>query len=105
GHLSYNFQRQLWAAFDATYYVGGATTVNAVRNDDGVSNARIGATLAVPVGRRHSIRVGASKGAVVRFGANFSTVSIGWQTAWLRAAPEPPPLRRERARGAGAGST
>jgi len=25
-HVSYNFQRQLWAAFDATYYVGGRST-------------------------------------------------------------------------------
>jgi len=33
-HVSYNFRRQLWAAFDATYYVGGRTTINGIDSDD-----------------------------------------------------------------------
>jgi hypothetical protein len=82
-HLSYNFQSQSWAAFDMTYYAGGRTTVDGAFHDDRQSNLRIGATLAVPVGRRHSVRLAVSRGAIVRFGANFSTISIGWQTAWL----------------------
>ncbi len=83
GHLSYNFQPQLWAAFDATYYVGGATTVNGAGNEDRQSNTRLGATLGLPVGRRHSLRLAVSRGAIVRFGANFTTLSLGWQTAWF----------------------
>jgi hypothetical protein len=82
-HLSYNFQRQLWAAFDATYYVGGRTTVDGVGNNDRQANVRIGGTLALPVGKRQSIKLAVSRGAIVRFGANFTTVSIGWQTAWI----------------------
>jgi hypothetical protein len=82
-HLSYNFQRLLWAAFDATYYVGGRTTVEGVGNDDRQSNLRIGGTLALPVGKRHSIKLAVSRGAIIRFGADFTTVSIGWQTAWV----------------------
>jgi hypothetical protein len=82
-HISYSFQRQMWAAFDATYYVGGRTTVDGVVNNDQQSNTRVGATFALPVGRRHSIKLAASTGAIVRYGANFSTFSIGWQTAWF----------------------
>ena len=82
-HLSYNFQRQLWAAFNATYYVGGKTTVDGVGNNDLQANVRIGGTLALPVGKRQSIKLAVSRGAIVRFGANFTTVSIGWQTAWI----------------------
>jgi len=89
-HVSYNFQRQLWAAFDATYYVGGATTVQGVANGDHQSNARVGGTLALPVGRRHSVKLAVSRGAIVRFGANFTTFSIGWQTGWV---PMPKPAR------------
>jgi hypothetical protein len=83
-HVSYNFQRQLWAAFDATYYVGGRTTVQGVRNDDQFSNSRVGATIVLPVGQRHSVKLAVSRGAVIRFGTDFSTLSIGWQTAWVQ---------------------
>jgi hypothetical protein len=48
----------------------------------------VGATVAFPVGRRHSIKLAVSKGAIVRYGADFSTFSFGWQTAWVsRPAP------------------
>jgi len=89
-HLSYNFRRQLWAAVDATYYVGGQTTIEGVGKDDRLNNARIGATVALPVGRRHSVKLAVARGAIIRFGANFTTFSIGWQTAWL-ARPTPAP--------------
>ena len=41
-HISYNFSRTLWAAFDATYYVGGRTTISGVGKDDRQANAPIG---------------------------------------------------------------
>jgi hypothetical protein len=92
GHLSYSFKPQLWAAVDATYYVGGRTTVNGIDSNDQQSNSRVGATFAFPVGRRHSIKLAASTGAIVRSGADFTTVSIGWQTGWVKtpAPPRPP---------------
>jgi hypothetical protein len=89
-HLSYNFKRQLWAAFDATYYVGGRTTIEGVGNNDRQSNSRVGATLVFPVARRHSIRLAVSRGAIIRFGANFTTLSVGWQTGWV---PRPKPAQ------------
>lgn len=89
-HVSYNFRRQTWAAFDATYYVGGRTTIQGVENDDRQSNSRVGATLVLPVGRRHSVKFAVSRGAIIRYGADFSTVSFGWQTAWV---PQSTPTR------------
>jgi hypothetical protein len=87
-HVSYSFRRQTWAAFDATYYVGGGTTTDGIRANDRQSNSRVGATVAFPVGRRHSIKLAVSRGAIVRYGADFSTFSFGWQTAWVsRPAP------------------
>jgi hypothetical protein len=87
-HLSYNFQRQLWAAFDLTYYVGGRTTVDGVSTEDMQSNVRAGFTVALPVGQRHSIKIAVSRGAIVRMGADFTTYSLAWQSAW---APRPKP--------------
>jgi hypothetical protein len=89
-HLSYNFTRKTWAAFDATYYVGGTSTIQGIENNDRQSNSRVGATLALPVGQRHSVKLAVSRGAIVRFGANFTTLSVGWQTAWV---PRPAPTR------------
>ena len=89
-HMSYNVTRKMWAAFDATYYVGGRTTIEGVDSNDRQSNTRVGGTLALPVGRRHSIKLAVSRGAIIRFGANFTTLSIGWQTAWV---PRPKPTR------------
>jgi hypothetical protein len=88
-HVSYNFKRQMWAAFNATYYVGGRTTINELTNDDQQRNARVGGTFAMPVGSRHSIKLAVSRGAIVRFGANFTTFSFGWQSAWV-GRPSPP---------------
>jgi hypothetical protein len=89
-HVSYNVTRKMWAAFDATYYVGGRSTIQGVDNDDRQSNTRLGGTLALPVGRRHSVKLAVSTGAIIRFGANFTTYSVAWQTAWI---PRPKPAR------------
>ena len=42
-HLSYSISPKLWAAFDATYYVGGRTTVNAVQKEIGCPTRAWGA--------------------------------------------------------------
>ena len=83
-HLSYNFRPQLWTAFDATYYVGGRATKQGIPDAHMQSNSRVGGTLVLPVGRRHSVKLAASRGAIIRYGPNFSTLSIGWQTAWVQ---------------------
>jgi hypothetical protein len=89
-HLSYTLRPQLWAAFDATYYVGGRTTVESVAGNDRQANTRVGGTLVVPVGRRHSVKLAVSTGAIVRYGADFTAFSVGWQTGWV---PRPKPGR------------
>lgn len=82
-HLSYNINPRMWVAFNATYYVGGQSTVNESIKDDRLSNARLGATLALPVGKRNTLKIAYSKGAIIRVGADFSTLSIGWTSTWF----------------------
>jgi Putative MetA-pathway of phenol degradation len=82
-HLSYNIQRTMWVAFDATFYAGGQSSVNSVVKDDRASNARLGATFVFPVWKRNSFKLAISKGAIVRIGADFTTISIGWQRSWF----------------------
>ncbi|MBP1648082.1 MAG: Protein involved in meta-pathway of phenol degradation [Bacteroidetes bacterium] len=79
-HLSYNVMPMMWGAFDMTFYAGGRSTVNGLGKDDRAKNMRVGGTLVLPVGRSHSVKFGASTGAIVRIGANFTTLSVAWQT-------------------------
>ena len=81
-HLIYEFRGGTWMAVNATYYTGGRTTLDGVQQNDELSNTRIGATLALPVDRRNSVKLHASKGLSVRYGEDFTTVGVAWQYRW-----------------------
>jgi len=83
GHVIYNFRPRLWLAFDGTFYSGGRTTIDGKQNRDLQRNGRIGATLSLPVGGRHSLKVGFNRGAFTNVGSKFSVFSIGYQFFWF----------------------
>ena len=82
-HISYNITLRFWVAYNATYYVGGKSSVDGIYNDDRQNNTRIGLTAVTPVGKRNSVKLSVSTGAVVRVGQNFTTVAFGWQHTWI----------------------
>jgi len=81
-HVVYQFRNGIWAALNGTYYAGGDTTVNGVKQNDQQRASRVGATLAIPVDRRNSIKLYASSGISVRTGTDFDTLGIAWQYRW-----------------------
>ena len=81
-HLFYTFRPKLWLAFNGNFYSGGRTSIDGVANIDFQKNSRVGATLAVPVGNRHTIRGAVSRGAYTTIGADFTSVSIAYQYTW-----------------------
>jgi hypothetical protein len=82
-HLGYTFRPRLWLAADATFYTGGRTTVGGVAKADLQQNSRVGLTLALPVGRRQSVKLSWSTGAATRIGGDFNTVALAWQYLWF----------------------
>lgn len=82
-HVSYNINRLMWAAIDLTYYTGGQSSIDDVYKDDRQQNSRIGATFNLPVDKQNSIKIAYSSGAIIRIGADFSTISIAWQIIFL----------------------
>jgi hypothetical protein len=88
GHISYNIQPLMWVALDMTFYTGGNSSVDGVPMDDRQSNSRIGATMVLPVGKRNSLKFAFSTGAIIRSGADFTTISAGWQTTFLGKPPK-----------------
>jgi len=83
GHVSYTIRPRLWLAVDSTYYFGGQSTVAGVAKADRKENSRLGITMSLPMGGRHSLKFSWSEGASTRSGNDFSTWGIAWQYAWL----------------------
>jgi len=83
GHVSYTIRPRLWLAIDSTYYFGGQSTVDGVLKADRKENSRLGITMSLPVGARHSFKFSWSEGASTRTGNDFSTFGVAWQYAWL----------------------
>ncbi len=82
-HASYTFRPRLWLAADATYYAGGRTTVDGAARADLQANSRVGLTLALPVGRRSTVKVSWASGFTTRVGADFDTLGVAVQTVWF----------------------
>ena len=79
GHVSYTLGRRSWLAVNATWYAGGEVRVDSVLSAMPYRNTRLGATWAVPVGTRQSVKLAYSAGAATRVGADFRTISGAWQ--------------------------
>jgi hypothetical protein len=82
GHVIYGFRSGIWTSLDATYYIGGRTTVNGVLNSDLQQNWRVGATLALPVNRENSVKFYASSGVSARTHNDYDLVGVAWQYRW-----------------------
>ena len=82
GHVIYNFSRGVWASIDATYFIGGRSTIEGVQKDDSQENWRVGGSLAFPVNARNSIKLYASSGVSARTGNNYDLIGIAWQYRW-----------------------
>jgi hypothetical protein len=54
-HLSHTFSPGCWLAFDASWFDGGRTKVDAIPNNDRQEGFRFGLTFAVPVTRHQSV--------------------------------------------------
>lgn len=81
-HAIYGFKSGKWASLDATWFGGGRTRFNGVDKADLQQNWRVGATFALPVNRRNSIKFYASSGVSDRTGNSFDLVGIAWQYRW-----------------------
>lgn len=84
GHLIYEVSRAFWAAFNATYYAGGRTTIDGDKGEP-LENVRLGLTAALSLSRRQSIQLSGSTGVYSGTDSNFWTVGdrlavlLGWR--------------------------
>jgi hypothetical protein len=78
-HVSYELGRRAWAAVDGTWYAGGQSSVNGVRQDDRQSNSRVGTTVSIPLWARQSLKLSYSTGATTRAGTDFDAFGVTYQ--------------------------
>jgi hypothetical protein len=78
----YEFKRRMWAALDATYYWGGQTKVDGVDQPTLQRSSRVGATFALPLGKRDSLKLAFSTAVSVESGADFDTYALVYQLAF-----------------------
>jgi len=90
GHVSYTLRPRMWVALDATWYTGGRVDLDGVRGADFQRNSRLGATFALPLGRRQSLKFAYSTGTSTRVGGDFDALTVAYQMFWLGKPPTPP---------------
>jgi hypothetical protein len=81
-HVHYVLRPRILLSGNANYYFGGRTTVNDVTNLDLQRNSRVGATLTRPMTNGRALRFAISRGAVTTIGADYTSLSVGFQQAW-----------------------
>ena len=79
GHVSRDFENGMWIALDAAWFGGGETRVDGTSAENRRDSVRLGATLSLPVGDGHSLKLTYSTGLATRRGADFDTIGLTWQ--------------------------
>jgi hypothetical protein len=86
GHVIHSFRSGIWGSLDVTYFTGGRSSIDGANKNDLQQNWRVGATLAIPVDRRNSIKFAASSGVSARTGNNFDLFAVAGSTAGAAAS-------------------
>ena len=82
-HLGYYVKRGLWASFDGNFWTGARSSINGTARQDTQRESRIGVTVSMPVAQHQSLKCSYSRGAYVRVGGDFQTLSVAWQYSWI----------------------
>lgn len=86
-HIVYDFPSRAWIALDGTWYYGGRTTVNDLRQDTLKNDTRLGLTLVQPLTRHFVFRIYASTGISARTGDENDEIGIAGQYLWWPGSP------------------
>jgi len=82
-HGGYTFRPGLWLAADATYYMGGRTSINGVPADDYQKSSRFGVTMSVPIAPGFAVKLAWSRWLSGRVAVHYQTVGVMLQYRWF----------------------
>lgn len=78
-HLVRRFKPGFWASLDLNYFTGGRQTIGGEKQAVAQNNSRIGATVAVPFGGRHAVKIGAFTGLRTEVGSDSNQLLVSYQ--------------------------
>lgn len=81
-HVARVLRNGIWFSVDIGYIQGGRTTRDGVPSTEQQESVRFGATLALPVTSRHSLKFGYFTGLHTRLGSDFDNLVVAWQYRW-----------------------
>jgi hypothetical protein len=81
-HLVKRIRPGFWASLDATYYVGGRTTVDDELRDNEQQNSRLGVSVLFPFKGGHALKGTFSKGIATSAGGDFDNFSLNYLYIW-----------------------
>lgn len=82
GHVIYTFKNHVWIGLDANYFWGGEYVNDGQHSGEVLDNSRLGATLAIPINRYHSLKFYGSSGVSTRVGTDFDMLGVLLQYRW-----------------------
>jgi hypothetical protein len=83
GHVARALTRRIWLSVDATWFEGGETETEGLPSPDRQDNARLGATLSLPLGERQSLKLSYNTGTTTLRGSDYDTLTLTWQAVRL----------------------
>ena len=81
-HVIYYLPSTAWLSVDATYLMGGQSSINGAAASGPQENWRFGATFSTPIDKHNAIKLYASTGAYSRTSNNYDLLGIAWQYRW-----------------------
>lgn len=81
-HVIYTFKPRLWIGVDGLYTTGGETIVDREFRRDFQANTRFGTTVALPLARRHNLKLIWSSGVTTRIGGDFDNFTLAYFYNW-----------------------
>jgi hypothetical protein len=82
-HVIRSLKRKAWVAVNVGYAFGGRTLTNGEPLATEISTWRFGATLSLPLGGRHSLKLAVTSGVRIQRGSDFDAVGIFYQFLWF----------------------
>ena len=82
-HGGYTFRPGLWLAADATYYIGGKTSINGVPAPNYQRSSRFGLTMSVPIAPGFAVKLTWARWLTGRFAVHYQTVGVTLQYRWF----------------------
>ena len=80
--------KKSWLTLDLGYGTGAVSRINGEIRDNQVSTLRFGATYAVPLSLKHTLRFNWTSDIVFETGADFDAVSVVYQYRWMKKPPK-----------------